>query len=191
MHNLLDLKATAFWTQVQQGTEGGLVGAQGFHLGMILTKFSLHRFKQVLDPFWLESFKWWKEMNGDRLTVTEDWEPEDVPQVPIAGMHQINIPTATQISSKEAAVQGVTLLHHILWPEALPVAHDHPAMRIAQQGHVAWQRGNIALAPVITDKVQTLLAPSPIQSGIPLSYIKVANTKAEVYITSTDITYFC
>jgi len=67
-----------FWAKVQQGTQGGLVGIQGFHLEMILTKTPIRRFKPLLDPFWLESFTWWKEMAGDNLTVTNDWELEEV-----------------------------------------------------------------------------------------------------------------
>ena len=98
---------------------------------MILTKAPIHHLNPLLDPFWLESFTWWKEMAGDNLTATNDWEPDEVTQVPIVGMHQITIPTATQISSTKVANSGIVLLQHMLWPEAIP-ALQVQAWRIAQ-----------------------------------------------------------
>jgi len=186
VRDLLNPNSTAFWAQVQQRPQGGLIGIQGFHLGMILAKTPLRRFKPSLDPFWLESFTWWKEIAGDRLTVTDDWEPEEVIRVPIAGIHQVTIPTATQISSTKAAEAGVVLLQHILWPEVLPTQQQR---KIAQRGHSAWQRGRIILAAAIQNKIQNLAAPVLAQSGIPLARIKVANSPADEYITSTGAIY--
>ena len=166
---LLDPNSTAFWVQVYKAEGGHILGNDEFRLDLLLTTTPIRRFKKTLDPFWMTTFQAWKDLQGDRLEVTDMWEPEEVAQLPIFGTPQISVQPQATIYQKTAERNRVRQLHHILWPQqAQGTAWTR---RIATRKRLVLDNGHILLEPVANDKVQGIAGPPAVLSDILLSRI--------------------
>ena len=188
--NLLDPDSTAFWSKLYRAQGHSLLGSKEFHLDMLLSSTPIRRFKKELDPFWFTNFQVWKDLQGDQLVVTDDWEPEEVAQVPIFGIPQISIQPQAGIRQRTAGRHKVHLLHHILWPQQAGAQGTGWTRRIATRGQQALNDGHIYLDPTIQGKVQGMDGPPANPSGIPLLRIKVAGGKASELTTAKGVAFY-
>ena len=156
---------------------------------MLLTQSPIGRFKRTIDSFWMTNFQAWKDLQGDRLEVTDEWEPQEVVQIPVYAVPQVTVKPQAGIRQKTAEKHNIRL-HQILWPQQGAAQGDGWARRFTTRCNQALREGHIHLDPIVQDKIQGMAAPPAILSGIPLSRIQVAGGKASELTTGKGVAFY-